>query len=53
MGEYRNEYMWTMEFDERGEKLVRMKEFEDTAMIKEFYPKLRESVLSLDPAETG
>ncbi|SLM35095.1 hypothetical protein LPUS_04143 [Lasallia pustulata] len=50
LGEYRNEYMWTMEFDESGGKIVKMKEFVDTAMIKEFYPQLRESI---EPAKTG
>lgn len=50
VGEYRNEYMWTIEFDASGDKIVRMKEFVDTAMIKEFYPQLRESI---EPATTG
>lgn len=50
VGVYRNEYMWTMEFDGSGEKIVKIKEFVDTAMIKEFYPQLKESIR---PAKTG
>ncbi|MCJ1411287.1 hypothetical protein MMC19_005375 [Ptychographa xylographoides] len=43
-GEYLNEYMWIMEFDKTGEKLISMKEFVDTAMQKEFFPKLQKSL---------
>ena len=50
VGVYRNEYMWTMEFDGSGEKIVKIKEFVDAAMIKEFYPQLKESIR---PAKTG
>jgi hypothetical protein len=39
-GEYVNEYMWTMEFDESGRKLTRIREFVDTTVNKEFWPKL-------------
>jgi hypothetical protein len=39
-GEYINEYMWTMEFDESGRKLVHVREFVDTVVNKEFWPKL-------------
>lgn len=39
-GEYVNEYVWSMEFDESGEKVVTWKEFVDAVMAKEFLPKL-------------
>lgn len=39
-GEYINEYMWTMDFDESGEKLIQVREFVDTVVNKEFWPKL-------------
>jgi hypothetical protein len=43
-GEYLNEYMWVLEFDESGEKVVQSKEFVDTVMQREFWPKLQESM---------
>jgi ketosteroid isomerase-like protein len=43
-GEYVNEYMWVLEFDESGEKVVEVKEFVDTVMQREFWPKLQESM---------
>jgi hypothetical protein len=43
-GEYVNEYMWVLEFDESGEKVVKVKEFVDTVMQREFWPKLQESM---------
>ena len=43
-GEYASEYMWTLDFDESGEKIVWQKEFVDSGMSRDFWPKLRESV---------
>jgi hypothetical protein len=43
-GEYVNEYMWVLEFDEGGEKLVEVKEFVDTVVHRDFWPKLQESM---------
>src|SRR5215469_2165473 len=37
IGEYRNEYVWLMEFDESGEKIARMKEFVDAGMVRDFW----------------
>ena len=45
-GEYLNEYVWILHFDETGEKILSQKEYVDTAMQKEFYPKLREASLA-------
>jgi len=39
-GEYINEYMWTMDFDESGRKLIQVREFVDAVVNKEFWPKL-------------
>lgn len=40
VGEYHNEYMWTLDFDETGEKIMRMHEFVDSVVDREFWPKL-------------
>jgi hypothetical protein len=40
IGEYRNEYVWKMEFDEKGEKVGKWTEFVDVGMVRDFYPKL-------------
>ena len=42
-GEYVNEYMWLMEFDEDG-KIEGSKEFSDSVMEREFFPKLKEAM---------
>lgn len=44
-GEYVNEYMWLMAFDENGEKITSMKEYADTVMQRDFFPKLRNSIM--------
>ena len=45
-GEYVNEYVWTLEFGEGDEegKIVRQREFVDTVVNKEFYPKLMKAL---------
>jgi ketosteroid isomerase-like protein len=43
-GEYVNEYVWWLAFDESGEKVVEVKEFVDTVMQRDFWPKLQESM---------
>ncbi|KAL8724511.1 MAG: hypothetical protein Q9166_007912 [cf. Caloplaca sp. 2 TL-2023] len=40
-GEYINEYVWLLDFDASGEKIVRTKEYSDNIMAKEFFPKLK------------
>jgi hypothetical protein len=40
IGEYRNEYVWKMEFEEKGEKVGKWTEFVDVGMVRDFYPKL-------------
>ncbi|KAH9845793.1 Cytochrome-P450 [Teratosphaeria destructans] len=39
-GEYVNEYMWTLDFDESGERVVRSTEFVDAVVNVQFWPKL-------------
>ena len=39
-GEYVNEYMWLLDFDESGEKITCSKEYSDTALARDFFPKL-------------
>ncbi|KAF2022352.1 hypothetical protein BU24DRAFT_43552 [Aaosphaeria arxii CBS 175.79] len=43
-GEYRNEYVWKMGFDEDGEKISEWSEYVDANMARNFYPKLMEVV---------
>ncbi|KAL9050132.1 MAG: hypothetical protein Q9206_005207 [Seirophora lacunosa] len=40
-GEYVNEYVWLLDFDEGGRKIVRTKEYSDSVMARDFFPKLR------------
>lgn len=40
VGKYVNEYMWLYDFDEHGKILV-AREFSDSVMEREFFPKLR------------
>ncbi|KAI4124584.1 MAG: hypothetical protein LQ338_004722 [Usnochroma carphineum] len=40
-GEYVNEYVWLLDFDESGKKIVRTKEFSDSVMARDFFPKLK------------
>lgn len=41
VGEYRNEYVWRMKFDEAGEKIAEWQEFVDAGMLRDFFPKLK------------
>lgn len=43
-GEYVNEYVWLLDFDESGERIVRTKEFSDNVMARDFFPKLKEAM---------
>lgn len=51
VGEYVNEYMWVLEFDESGEKVANSTEFVDTLVNREFWPKLREAMKAQREAE--
>ena len=43
-GEYVNEYVWLLDFDDKGEKITRSKEFSDALMARDFFPKLKEAM---------
>ncbi len=43
-GEYVNEYVWLLDFDESGERIIRTKEFSDNLMARDFFPKLKEAM---------
>ncbi|KAL8715724.1 MAG: hypothetical protein Q9220_000391 [cf. Caloplaca sp. 1 TL-2023] len=43
-GEYVNEYVWLLDFDESGTKIVRTKEYSDSLMARDFFPKLKEAM---------
>ena len=40
VGEYVNEYVWFLDFDESREQILGHKEFVDTIMNRDFWPKL-------------
>jgi hypothetical protein len=46
-GEYANEYIWTLDFDETGEKIIRMHEFVDAVVNRDFWPKLSAALKEL------
>lgn len=41
VGEYRNEYVWKMGFEEGGERVDEWVEYVDVGMTRDFYPKLK------------
>ena len=43
-GEYINEYMWTLDFDEADTKITKVNEFVDTVMNRDFWPKLSQAM---------
>ncbi|KAK4543483.1 hypothetical protein LTR36_005626 [Oleoguttula mirabilis] len=43
-GEYINEYMWTLDFDETGTKITKVNEFVDTVVNRDFWPRLSEAM---------
>lgn len=40
VGEYINEYVWFLDFDEVGDRIIGHKEFVDAIMNRDFWPKL-------------
>ena len=44
-GEYVNEYMWLLDFNELGTRITLSQEFSDTVMERDFSPKLKAAVL--------
>ncbi|KAL8945616.1 MAG: hypothetical protein Q9222_007865 [Ikaeria aurantiellina] len=43
-GEYVNEYVWLLDFDESGKKIIQTKEYSDSLMMRDFFPKLKEAM---------
>lgn len=41
VGLYENDYVWLWEFDESREMITRSKEYSDSVLNREFYPKLQ------------
>lgn len=41
VGEYKNEYVWKLAFDEAGEKVDEWSEYVDVGKTRDFYPLLR------------
>lgn len=44
VGEYVNEYVWFLTFDEAETQIVESKEFVDTVMNRDFFPKLAKAM---------
>ena len=52
VGEYVNEYMWTLDFDESGTKITKVNEFVDTVMNRDFWPKLQQAMKARKAQQT-
>lgn len=52
-GEYFNEYVWLLDFDETGTKIVSSKEYSDSMMNRDFYPKLQAAMQKLRAEQAG
>ena len=52
-GEYNNEYVWNMEFNKSGEKIVEWKEFVDVGVTRDFLPKLRKEMQKENEKQMG
>ena len=50
-GEYINEYMWTLDFDETGTKITKVNEFVDTGVNVNFWPKLARAMRDTQSAQ--
>ena len=53
VGEYVNEYVWTLDFDETGERIQRVHEFMDSAVQRDFWPKLESALRELRRARVA
>lgn len=51
-GEYVNEYMWLLDFDDKG-KVLLSKEFSDSVMEREFFPKLQAAMTKQQAEQTA
>jgi hypothetical protein len=53
VGEYNNEYVWRIGFDESGEKISEWTEYVDAGTFRDFYPKLAAALKSKAAEEQG
>ena len=53
VGEYKNEYVWKMAFDESGERVSEWTEYVDVGMTRDFYPLLKEEIIKRAKATAG
>lgn len=51
-GEYANEYMWVLKFDEQG-RISDQKEYVDVGVNRDFFPKLQAALTSIKDAKTA
>ncbi|KAK0707842.1 hypothetical protein B0H67DRAFT_647979 [Lasiosphaeris hirsuta] len=51
IGPYANQYMLVLHMTKEGDKLVRLREFADSAYSNEFFPKLRKAMAGGKPTE--
>ncbi|KAK3700322.1 hypothetical protein LTR37_016026 [Vermiconidia calcicola] len=52
-GEYVNEYMWTLSFDETGTRIAQVNEFVDTIMNRDFWPRLSMAIKEWQKAQAA
>lgn len=52
-GEYVNEYVWLLDFDESGTKILNTKEFSDSVMARDFFPKLKQAMEKQNGKKVG
>lgn len=53
VGEYNNEYVWKLAFDETGEKVSEWTEYVDVGMTRDFYPLLKGEMVKRAKAAGG
>ena len=51
-GRYVNEYVWLLDFDKSGTKITSSKEYSDTIMARDFFPKLQ-TAMKAHQVKTG
>jgi hypothetical protein len=44
VGEYKNEYVWKMAFEQGGERVCEWEEFVDVGVSRDFMPKLKAKI---------
>ncbi|KAG8528245.1 uncharacterized protein KY384_007162 [Bacidia gigantensis] len=52
-GKYVNEYVWLLDFDGTGRKITTSKEYSDTIMARDFFPKLQAAMKAQQASTNG